>query len=116
MIYFRITYLVVVVVVSYLQFAHLRRRNRVQVALEVTLDPCHHISKRTRLLSPATQPPAKRQRLSKEVFKRTFTFDSALADELVLVIFAYLEAVDLCDAQRVNKTWSRLATDNQVII
>ena len=74
------------------------------------------MSKRTRLLSPATQPPTKRQRLSKEVFKRTFTFDSALVDELVLAIFAYLEALDLCRAQRVNKTWARLATDNQVII
>lgn len=74
------------------------------------------MSKRTRLLSPATQPPTKRQRLSKEAFKRTFTFDSALVDELVLAIFAYLEALDLCRAQRVNKTWARLATDNQVII
>ena len=57
-----------------------RRRNRVKVALEVTLDPCHscEMSKRTRLLSPATQPPTKRQRLSKEIFKHTFTFDSAL--------------------------------------
>ena len=74
------------------------------------------MSKRTRLLSPATQPPAKRQRLSKEVSKTTLTFDSALVDELVLTIFAYLEAADLCRAQRVNKSWARLATDNQVII
>ena len=74
------------------------------------------MSKRTHLVSPATQPPKKRQRLSKEVSKRTFTFDSALVDELVLTIFAYLEAVDLCRAQRVNRAWARLATDNQVII
>jgi len=74
------------------------------------------MSKRTRLLSPATLPSTKRQKLSKEVSKRTVTFDSALVDELVLTIFAYLEATDLCHAQRVNKTWARLATDNQVII
>jgi len=110
-----ITYLVVV---SWVEFLDRRRRGRVQVALGVALDLYHacEMSKRTHWISPATQPPRKRQRLSKEVSKRTITFDSALVDELVLTIFAYLEAVDLCRAQRVNKAWGRLATDNQVII
>ncbi|PVG02388.1 hypothetical protein CPB86DRAFT_576350 [Serendipita vermifera] len=57
---------------------------------------------------------AKRQRLSGQNFRRKLTFDLALADELVLVIFGYLQAADLCRAERVSQSWKRLAVDNEL--
>jgi hypothetical protein len=57
---------------------------------------------------------AKKQRTDYGSFRRQMTFESALADELVLVIFGHLQAVDLCRAEAVSRSWRRLAVDNEV--
>ena len=62
----------------------------------------------------AGNPSAKKQRTDYGSLKRRTTFEAALADELVLVIFGYLEAVDLCCAEAVSRSWRRLAVDNEV--
>ena len=67
-------------------------------------------------LSPALEPPAKRQHTSSSlpITRLQLTFDSALYDELILSIFSHLSWTDLCIVQRTNKNWARLASDNQV--
>ncbi|KAJ7287777.1 hypothetical protein C8J57DRAFT_1117815 [Mycena rebaudengoi] len=67
-----------------------------------------------RSLSPASLPPAKRlHSLSGgPTLILSLNFDSALYEELILLIFSNLEWVDLCAAQGVNKNWSRLSLDN----
>jgi hypothetical protein len=42
------------------------------------------------------------------------SFDEVFYDELILVIFSYLSAIDLCIIQPTNKNWARLSRDNQV--
>ena len=42
------------------------------------------------------------------------SFDEVFYDEIILVIFSYLSAVDLCIIQPTNKNWARLSQDNQV--
>ncbi|KAG8761012.1 hypothetical protein FRC14_000121 [Serendipita sp. 396] len=64
--------------------------------------------------SPSIGHPAtKRQHINFNGSKRRLSFDS-LADELVLVIFSYLAAVDLCRAESVNRSWRRLAKDDEL--
>lgn len=46
--------------------------------------------------------------------RRSLSFDEAFYDELILVIFSYLSAADLCIIQTTNKNWARLSQDNQV--
>lgn len=46
--------------------------------------------------------------------RRNFPFDEVFYDELILVIFSYLSAGDLCTIQLTNKNWARLSQDNQV--
>lgn len=46
--------------------------------------------------------------------RRNISFDQVFYDELILVIFSYLSAVDLCVIQPTNKNWARLSQDNQV--
>lgn len=46
--------------------------------------------------------------------RRTLSFDELFFDELILVIFSYLSARDLCAIQPTNKNWARLSQDNQV--
>lgn len=71
-------------------------------------------------LSPVPLPPSKRlHTLSSSTHSQSrphpsLTFDNALFDELILVIFAHLSWVDLCKVQAINRNWARLATDNQV--
>jgi len=45
---------------------------------------------------------------------RNLSFDQVFYDELILVIFSYLSARDLCTIQPTNKNWARLSQDNQV--
>ncbi|KAJ7901969.1 hypothetical protein B0H14DRAFT_3080184 [Mycena olivaceomarginata] len=60
-----------------------------------------------RSLSPAALPPSKRlHSLSGSAPLIALTFDSALYEELVLLIFAHLSWVDLCAAQGVSKNWA----------
>ncbi|KAJ7045649.1 hypothetical protein C8F04DRAFT_1206490 [Mycena alexandri] len=68
-----------------------------------------------RSLSPSTLslPPSKRlHSLASSAPLLALTFDSALYEELILLIFANLSWLDLCAAQAVNKNWARLALDN----
>ncbi|KAJ7268861.1 hypothetical protein B0H12DRAFT_1252330 [Mycena haematopus] len=66
-----------------------------------------------RSLSPAPLPPSKRlHSLTGSASLLALTFDSALYEELILLIFAHLSWVDLCAAQAVNKNWARLSRDN----
>ncbi|KZV97759.1 hypothetical protein EXIGLDRAFT_669928 [Exidia glandulosa HHB12029] len=46
--------------------------------------------------------------------ERIFGFDVSLYDELILLIFSWLDAQDLCAAQQVNKNWARLSQDQQL--
>jgi hypothetical protein len=46
--------------------------------------------------------------------RRNLPFDEVFYDELMLVIFSYLSAQDLCTIQPTNKNWARLSQDNQV--
>ena len=46
--------------------------------------------------------------------RRNLSFDEVFYDELILVIFSYLSAGDLCTIQPTNKNWARLSQDNQV--
>ncbi|EJD42682.1 hypothetical protein AURDEDRAFT_114930 [Auricularia subglabra TFB-10046 SS5] len=46
--------------------------------------------------------------------EKLFGFDVSLYDELILLIFSWLPARDLCSAQQVNKNWARLAQDQQL--
>lgn len=68
--------------------------------------------------SPSGHPVIKRRLLDDYSTQNIITFDSlsalGLADELVLVIFGHLDAVDLCRVEGVNKAWQRLAGDNEV--
>jgi F-box-like len=63
-------------------------------------------------------PVLKKRLLDGQRTRNIITFDSfsalGLADELVLSIFGYLDAVDLCRVERVNRAWQRLAGDNEV--
>ncbi|KAJ7680458.1 hypothetical protein DFH06DRAFT_1315223 [Mycena polygramma] len=61
--------------------------------------------------SPSSLPPSKRLH-SLSGPAPLLTFDSALYEELILLVFAHLSWVDLCAAQAVNKNWGRLALDN----
>lgn len=65
---------------------------------------------------PIEEPASKRQHTNNGGFKSRVTFDTALADEIVLVIFGYLRAADLCRAEAVSHSWRRLACDNEVEI
>jgi hypothetical protein len=66
-----------------------------------------------RSLSPAALPPSKRlHSLSGSAPLIALTFESALYEELVLLIFAHLSWVDLCAAQGVSKNWARLSLDS----
>ncbi|KAJ6625505.1 hypothetical protein B0H10DRAFT_613560 [Mycena sp. CBHHK59/15] len=66
-----------------------------------------------RSLSPPPLPPAKRlHSLSGATPLLSLTFDTALYEELILLIFANLSWVDLCTAQAVNMNWARLSLDN----
>lgn len=68
-----------------------------------------------RSLSPSSLPPSKRLHTltgPKHTPLLALTFDSALYEELILLIFANLSWFDLCAAQAVNKNWARLALDN----
>ncbi|KAJ6594032.1 hypothetical protein B0H19DRAFT_46719 [Mycena capillaripes] len=68
-----------------------------------------------RSLSPSSLPPSKRLHsltASNAASVLTLTFDSALYEELILLIFAHLSWVDLCAARGVNKNWARLSLDN----
>ncbi|KAJ7446193.1 hypothetical protein B0H11DRAFT_1746167 [Mycena galericulata] len=69
------------------------------------------MSKRSR--SPSSLPPSKRlHSLSGATPLISVTFDNALYEELILLIFANLSWIDLCAAQAVNKNWARLSLDN----
>ena len=46
--------------------------------------------------------------------RKELSFDEAFYDELMLVIFSYLSARDLCAIQPTNRKWARLSQDNQV--
>lgn len=46
--------------------------------------------------------------------RRNLSFDEVFYDELILTIFSYFSAVDLCMIQPTNKNWARLSQDNQV--
>ena len=46
--------------------------------------------------------------------RRNLSFDEVFYDEVILVIFSYLSAGDLCAIQPTNKNWARLSRDNQV--
>ncbi|KAI0315965.1 hypothetical protein OF83DRAFT_1129515 [Amylostereum chailletii] len=74
------------------------------------------MSKRSR--SPAPLPPSKRaHRISSNPplsSNLPRTFDTLLYDELILFIFSYLSFKDLCNAQLINRNWSRLSQDNQL--
>lgn len=71
------------------------------------------------------EPPRKRQKQhlvadaqstrSSTSIERRIDFTSALlSDEIVLHIFSFLSASDLSRCAEVNKTWFRLANDEQV--
>jgi hypothetical protein len=64
----------------------------------------------------AEEPASKRQHIYNGGSKSRLTFDTALADEVVLFIFGYLQAVDLCRAEAVSRSWRRLACDEEVKI
>ena len=79
----------------------------------VTLTSCFM----KRSLSPAVVPLAKAHHTAHSNHASVHLpviFDQVFVDELVLVIFSFLSASDLCGAQAVNRNWSRLALDNQV--
>jgi hypothetical protein len=63
-------------------------------------------------------PVVKKRVLENQSAHNITTFDSlsalGLADELVLSIFGYLDALDLCRVESVNRAWQRLAGDNEV--
>jgi hypothetical protein len=62
-------------------------------------------------------PSSKRIHSSqKHISNPKATFDGSLYDELILHIFAFLPAQSLCHIQPTNRTWCRLAVDNQVHI
>jgi hypothetical protein len=88
--------------------------------VETKLDLVHpdmsHTKRPRSPAAPSEAHAAKRQKVSDQSFRRRLSFDVALADELVLVIFGYLHAVDLCRAERVSQSWRRLAVDNEVKI
>ena len=68
-------------------------------------------------LSPGPLPAAKRHHNDFNKTKNPgplLNFDSALHDELILVIFSHLTWMDLCAIQSTNHLWSRLASDNHV--
>ncbi|KAK7005629.1 hypothetical protein R3P38DRAFT_1711743 [Favolaschia claudopus] len=69
-------------------------------------------------LSPAALPPAKRLPSSAApaapLHPLALNFDSALYEELVLLIFAHLSWFDLCSAHAVNRNWARLSLDNDL--
>ncbi|KAJ6587050.1 hypothetical protein DFH09DRAFT_244161 [Mycena vulgaris] len=66
-----------------------------------------------RSLSPSPLPPSKRlHSLSGPTPILRLSFDTALYEELILLIFANLSWLDLCAAQAVNRNWARLALDN----
>ena len=69
-------------------------------------------------LSPAPLPIAKRQHsLNPASERRTvISFDSALYDELLLLIFSFLDSRDLCAVEAANRNCSRLAIDNHVCL
>ena len=46
--------------------------------------------------------------------RRNLSFNEVFYDELILVIFSYLSARDLCAIQPTSKNWARLSQDNQV--
>ncbi|KAJ7091257.1 hypothetical protein C8R44DRAFT_835876 [Mycena epipterygia] len=66
-----------------------------------------------RSLSRSPSPLSKRlHTLAGSAPVLSLNFESALYEELILLIFANLSWVDLCAAQAVNKNWARLALDN----
>lgn len=90
-------------------------------ALRKSLDPSTRPSKvkMKRSHSPSPTPPAKVQHSSETSDtscgrRRSLSFDEVFYDELILVIFSYLSAGDLCTIQPTSKNWARLSQDNQV--
>ncbi|KZS98590.1 hypothetical protein SISNIDRAFT_404077 [Sistotremastrum niveocremeum HHB9708] len=70
-----------------------------------------------RPLSPgASGPPLKRlhHEVARPEPRLILNFDSSLYDELVVHIFSYLTAVELCTVHTCNRHWARLAQDNQL--
>ncbi|KAL4074279.1 hypothetical protein J3A83DRAFT_4358078 [Scleroderma citrinum] len=67
-------------------------------------------------LSPTPLPIAKRHHGSKPFSERriVITFDNALYDELILLIFSFLDSRDLCAVEAINRNCSRLAGDNHL--
>ncbi|KAJ7497426.1 hypothetical protein FB451DRAFT_231990 [Mycena latifolia] len=67
-----------------------------------------------RSLSPSALPPAKRLHTLSgpppPIVR--LNFDSALYEELILLIFSNLSFADLCAAQAVNRNWARLSLDS----
>ncbi|KAF7315548.1 hypothetical protein MIND_00070100 [Mycena indigotica] len=69
-----------------------------------------------RILSNATLPPPKRLHTLAGAAAPLFqlTFENALSEELILLIFSHLSWVDLCNAQRVSQNWHRIAKDQSL--
>ncbi|KAF5370804.1 hypothetical protein D9758_001963 [Tetrapyrgos nigripes] len=67
-------------------------------------------------LSSAPIPPAKRLHTlsSPSPSLLPFSFENSLSDEIVVLIFSHLSSVDLCQSQPTSKSWSRLASDNEL--
>ncbi|KAJ7780531.1 hypothetical protein DFH07DRAFT_949774 [Mycena maculata] len=71
------------------------------------------MSKRSLSPRPSSLPPSKRlHTLSGATSPLGLTFDSALYEELILLIFTNLSWIDLCAAQAVNKNWARVSLDS----
>ncbi|KAF5355204.1 hypothetical protein D9756_005414 [Leucocoprinus leucothites] len=68
-----------------------------------------------RSLSPQDLPPAKRLHIAlPKTSQKHVSIVDALYDELILSIFSYLSWFDLCVTQLINRTWARLAVDNEL--
>ncbi|KAJ7072209.1 hypothetical protein C8F01DRAFT_1205825 [Mycena amicta] len=62
-------------------------------------------------------PPSKRlhtENHSTNLAAPPVTFESALYEELILLVFSHLAWIDLCTAQCVSQTWRRLAIDQSL--
>lgn len=64
-------------------------------------------------LSPAPEPQRKRIRLLDQADKHVAE-KPTLSDELIVYIFSYLSAQELCVAQSASRDWARLTLDNHV--
>ena len=78
-----------------------------------------HLSKMKRGHSPSPTTHTKVQHSSgtsdtSSGRRKNLSFDEVFYDEVILAIFSYLSARDLCAIQPTNKKWARLSQDNQV--